>query len=91
VHVHTGQVEFGRLIYFPSFYLGGTMGGDAKRDFIIIDFGPDHIRWALVLSPKDHKSGSQIIDKDSQTEAYSQAVRDGLNRAFEYAVLATTK
>jgi hypothetical protein len=91
VRVSTGQVDFGKVTGFPSFELVGTRGGDIDRYFLEITFGPTHVAWNLGIGRDNRRSGGHIIGRDSQTEAYRQAVRDGLNLAFEYAVLVTTK
>jgi hypothetical protein len=92
VQINTGQVEFGKLTSFPSFFLVGTMVGDRNRYFITVDFRPGHVNWDLnAVGPNDRRSGVMLIGKDPQAEEYRQAIHDALNFAFEYAVLTTTR
>jgi hypothetical protein len=56
-----------------------------------LDFNPSAIAWTVIRGSDDSKTGSYIIGNDPQVEEYRQAVQDGLNFAFEYAVLAITR
>jgi hypothetical protein len=91
VRVFTGQVDFGRLISSTWVELFGTRGGATDRHFMKIDFNIDHVSWEFDVGSSDRRMGGLVISKDSQAEEYRLAIRDGLNFAFEYAMLVTTK
>jgi hypothetical protein len=91
VRVFTGQLSLGQLISSTWVELFGTLGGETDRHFMRLDFNPSAIAWTVIRGSDDSKTGSYIIGNDPQVEEYRQAVQDGLNFAFEYAVLAITR
>jgi hypothetical protein len=91
VRVFTGQLSLGQLTSSTEVELFGTLGGETDRHFMRLDFHPNSVAWTVIRGSDDSKTGGHIIGNDLQGEEYRQAVQDGLNFAFEYAVLATTK
>jgi hypothetical protein len=67
------------------------MEGDTDRRFISVDFDSTNVSWELGVGRDHRRSGSKVVGSDSQTEKYRQAVRDGLNLTFEYAVVGATR
>jgi hypothetical protein len=96
VRVRTGQVEFGKPTAYPASSLVGTGGGERDRYFMEIDFHPSYITWNFGVGGDNRSTGSYLYKREPPPplqgeEDYRQAVRDGLNLAFRYAMLPTTK
>jgi hypothetical protein len=97
VRVSTGQVEFGKLTSYPAIYLVGTRGGENDRHLMEISLGPGSVvAWNFGVGGDNRRSGAYLYRREPPQppqgeEEYHQAMRDGFNLAFNYAVVSTTR
>jgi hypothetical protein len=95
VRVFTGRIDFGQLTSDTWVELLGMGGGETDKYFMKIHFYINSIGWELITG-SNNRGGSMAISRDSQArdsqiEEYHQGIKDGLNFAFEYAILATAQ